>query len=539
MFTNPYHFKGTLDPLHQYLVCIERKEIVDQVKKGVASGEYWAIFGPRQIGKSTFLKQLKFKFDEAHYLYFDFTICPKEKLQFYYWFQKEIIKNVSVPESENSLIKKEKLGEPELDFFNFLMAIKLKFRDEKKIAFLFDEIEAIPFLSDFLNVWRRIYHETFVNRKYSVVITGSFDLVKVTLGKTSPFNIARRGYLTDFSDEESALLIDRPFKTAGLKIDPKAREELIYKTGGHPQILQEACFKLFEIASKEKREITELEVKNEIDQLFLYNDSFNLLRISVEKNKILENLLISMILKKEKSQYLPYSEFRLNDSGPIIKDEDGYCKIRNPLFEEFLKGILENRVDSTNHLIEQIPQRSEIHNVYQKKSKKKNVFQIFIAYSHYDLAWKNELVFFLKNLEIHGVKILDDGGIPVGENFDKDLEEKIDNSDIAIFLVSHYSLGSAYIINKEIPRILKRWKSKELIFYPILISQCPWEINPYLKDLEIRPKGKKPLTLFKKKQIAGIFTEITLEIYSQLKLDNQIPLYNCKNLYSIKENIKN
>jgi hypothetical protein len=345
MSTNPYKYTGPLDPVRDESVCVPRDEQLSEVISGIAFGEYWAILGPRQIGKSTFLRRLQHKFPNAHYIYFDFSVCPQDEKGFYQWLRERLIKDIPASFLPAKLpgTSRKKFG-PDIDFSNFLKELKPGFPDDKKIVLLFDEIESIPSLVNFLKVWREFYHENIFNRKtynYSVIITGSFDLVKVTVGETSPFNITKRCELKDFSREDSENLIAGPFHKWGIKIETKAKEKLISLISGHPHMFQQACHDLFEIAAKGKKELNETDVDKEIEYLLKTSSNLTLLKETVIKNKTLRNLLISIIYKGQKNDYLPYNNrYAWDDAGPIAEDDYHHCKIRNGVYEMYLKKIL-------------------------------------------------------------------------------------------------------------------------------------------------------------------------------------------------------
>lgn len=340
MVRNPYRYTGPLDPEKDKLVCVSRDNDVDKVYKGIIWADYWAILGPRQIGKTTFLRQIGKKYPDGHYVHFDFSLAPDSEETFYKWLINKIKEEIP-SESLSEESRSGENSEPELRFFDFLLNFKPKV-DGKKIILLFDEIERIPSLRTFLRLWRSVYHERYrkpILHKYSVLITGSVDLVHLTVGKTSPFNVAKFLYLKDFSDAESERLITDPFDQFHIEIEKSAKEKMITQLSGHPQLLQHSCSKLFEIANLKKICITEKEVDDVFKILFVENQSFDTLREDI-KFDILEEL-VREILLGEKKVYYPYKDFSIEGAGAIVKDEKGFCSIRNELYKTFLKGLLD------------------------------------------------------------------------------------------------------------------------------------------------------------------------------------------------------
>ena len=72
MKKNPYKFRGPLDLDKDKLVLVTRSYDLDRVCNGIKNGEYWAILGPRQIGHTTFLRQIIKKIENFFHLDIDF-----------------------------------------------------------------------------------------------------------------------------------------------------------------------------------------------------------------------------------------------------------------------------------------------------------------------------------------------------------------------------------------------------------------------------------------------------------------------------------
>ena len=94
MIYNPYKFKGAMDPIRDELVCVQRKDQIKEVVRGISWGEYWAIIAPRQFGKSTFLRQLQKDYTDPYYISFDFTVSPKTEEDFYQWIAEKLIEEI-------------------------------------------------------------------------------------------------------------------------------------------------------------------------------------------------------------------------------------------------------------------------------------------------------------------------------------------------------------------------------------------------------------------------------------------------------------
>ncbi|AKB26311.1 hypothetical protein MSMTP_2842 [Methanosarcina sp. MTP4] len=124
-----------------------------------------------------------------------------------------------------------------------------------------------------------------------------------------------------------------------------------------------------------------------------------------------------------------------------------------------------------------------------------NLPKVFICYSHEDEIWKNRL---LANLKIlinrHILDCWHDDNIHGGECISEKIFEAIDNSSIAILLLSQYFLGSDFIQDKEIPRILKRHELGYIHIYPIIVRHCNWNQFDWLSNNNIMPNYATPLS---------------------------------------------
>ena len=134
MAENPYKYTGPLDPLKDRLVCVPRLQESGRVITGIREGKYWAILGPRQIGKSTFLRQLENVLSaHSHCLYFNFETSPVTEEHFYQWLMHEFTLHIpSKPIKHNPELEN---FEPYIKFHYFLEKFKPQ-ESQKKVILL-------------------------------------------------------------------------------------------------------------------------------------------------------------------------------------------------------------------------------------------------------------------------------------------------------------------------------------------------------------------------------------------------------------------
>ncbi|MFX0136665.1 MAG: AAA-like domain-containing protein [Candidatus Hodarchaeota archaeon] len=339
MLENPYKFIGPLFPEEDKLVCIPRKKELDGVISGIMRGDYWTILGPRQIGKTTFLNQLIHELSAFTCIYFDMESCPSTDELFFKLLMDTIADQVLKDKFKIQIDDEKDFG-PEINFYNFLKSIDSK--GNKKIVFFFDEIERATVVKDFLKLWRKIFNERNYHpelKKYAVVIAGSVDLIDLTIGKTSPFNISKKLYLGELPKSDAEILIDHPTRELGIHLDPEAKNQIVLQTACHPQLIQQLCYLVVEQKLKKDKWITKLDVENAIEVLFVESDNLSTLANEIKSDNMLMELIVK-ILNGEEVHYLPFQKYSIAGTGPIIQ-RNKLCSIRNKIYEDFIKDIID------------------------------------------------------------------------------------------------------------------------------------------------------------------------------------------------------
>ncbi len=152
---------------------------------------------------------------------------------------------------------------------------------------------------------------------------------------------------------------------------------------------------------------------------------------------------------------------------------------------------------------------------------------VFISYCHKDEADKEELLSYLKVLTKHGViQPWTDDDIDAGERWKNAIQQAMRNARIAILLVTKDFLGSNFILDEEVPELLKRLESdkdQNLTVIPIIARPCYWQACEWLGQLQLRPKNAKPIWSLSKSKRADVLVELTKEIAGLLKSESRAP----------------
>jgi len=138
---------------------------------------------------------------------------------------------------------------------------------------------------------------------------------------------------------------------------------------------------------------------------------------------------------------------------------------------------------------------------------------IFISYSHHDEPFKEQIINFFKGAKMPNTfQAWSDRDIHLGEEWEKKIFEAIDQANGAVLIITNNFLCSDYIINKEIPLLLKRNENDDLSLFPILFDPCPWEQHTWLTPLQMLPRDNLSLSTMTDSKKKEELTKIVIHI---------------------------
>jgi hypothetical protein len=144
---------------------------------------------------------------------------------------------------------------------------------------------------------------------------------------------------------------------------------------------------------------------------------------------------------------------------------------------------------------------------------------IFISYSHKDEKWLNTILTFLRPYTRgEKISVWSDQQIQPGANWEEEIKSNLKSCRVAILLVSANFLASDYIMEKEVPFLLKRQKDGELIIYWIAISHSAYKTTE-LANIQSANKPLKPLDELAKPERDKVLVEITEKIANAMNLN--------------------
>lgn len=121
--------------------------------------------------------------------------------------------------------------------------------------------------------------------------------------------------------------------------------------------------------------------------------------------------------------------------------------------------------------------------------------KVFISYSRRDESWKERLVTQLAVLEQQDLLTLwEDRKLAAGDEWQREIVEAMEGSNVAVLLVSASFLTSKFIMGVEVPALLERRENEGLRIVPVVVKPCCWRNIPWLAQLDLRPKDGRPLS---------------------------------------------
>lgn len=182
----------------------------------------------------------------------------------------------------------------------------------------------------------------------------------------------------------------------------------------------------------------------------------------------------SMMLIAQKGDLIPFdlTQYR----SILFYEREHLFKLSNSL-QKYLQGT-----DITNFLEETT-----------SKSTKKTM--VFISYSHVDSEYLERLKIHLKPFEKKGlIDVWSDTKIKAGEKWKEQIEKSLEKSVVAILLISADFLASDFIIDNELPPLLKSAEEKGKLILPVLLRPCRFTKDENLSKFQAINNPTIPLS---------------------------------------------
>ncbi|MGN6257338.1 MAG: TIR domain-containing protein [Solirubrobacterales bacterium] len=114
-----------------------------------------------------------------------------------------------------------------------------------------------------------------------------------------------------------------------------------------------------------------------------------------------------------------------------------------------------------------------------------DIDRLFISYSHQDRKVLDRLMVHLRPLEREGlVDVWNDTRIEAGAHWKEEVEKALGHARAAILLVSADFLASDFIVDNELPPLLRNAERKGTKIIPVIVKPCRYTRDEALRHLQ-------------------------------------------------------
>ena len=176
--------------------------------------------------------------------------------------------------------------------------------------------------------------------------------------------------------------------------------------------------------------------------------------------------------------------------------------------ENFMKNLTKTLVFSLAHPDDWLKSKDISHKSQQT---------VFISYSHTDTKYLRSLQVHLRPLEKNNlIDLWDDTKIRSGAKWKVEIENALARASIAVLLISADFLASDFIVDNELPPLLKNAEEKGTTILPVILKPCRFLRDPNLSQFQAINDPQKPLQSMTDAEQENIYAMICERIELEL-----------------------
>jgi hypothetical protein len=112
------------------------------------------------------------------------------------------------------------------------------------------------------------------------------------------------------------------------------------------------------------------------------------------------------------------------------------------------------------------------------------------------------------------MRLWSDRHIKVGTPWEDRIYKEIEQSVIAILLLSNDFLNSDFILSRELPAIFAEKERRQLVLIPIIARPCAFELHDKLSKFQLFNKPETPLSSLDEWKVEMELSRLTRELAS-------------------------
>ena len=139
--------------------------------------------------------------------------------------------------------------------------------------------------------------------------------------------------------------------------------------------------------------------------------------------------------------------------------------------------------------------------------------KVFISYSHSDREYLDRLLVHLKPLEREGkTEVWADTHLRAGDRWKKEIERSLLHTTVAILLISADFMASEFIINNELPPLLKGAEERGTRIIAIIVKPSRFARDANISHFHAANDPKHPLVLLSFGEQEAILDSVAEEV---------------------------
>jgi hypothetical protein len=172
--------------------------------------------------------------------------------------------------------------------------------------------------------------------------------------------------------------------------------------------------------------------------------------------------------------------------------------------------LIETLVTPLRKLLASMNIDLSLENLTKEYKKEKELRKtIFVSYSHVDTKYLDRLKIHLKPFEKNElIDLWADTKIKAGEKWKEKIEKALSKSVMAILMISADFLASDFIIDNELPPLLKSAEEKGKIILPVILRPCRFTKDENLSKFQSINDPKFPLSKMDENEEEEIYVKI-------------------------------
>ena len=133
--------------------------------------------------------------------------------------------------------------------------------------------------------------------------------------------------------------------------------------------------------------------------------------------------------------------------------------------------------------------------------------KVFVSYSHLDKKWLSEIKRHFKPF-LNQIDFWDDSRITPGQKWKEEIRKAINETKVAILLVSVDFLGSDFIASHELPPLLSAAEEEGATILIIILRPCLFEDFPELNQFQTVNPPNKPVSRMNEDEREELFVDL-------------------------------